>query len=291
MKIKKAIITAAGYGTRFFPLTKSIQKEMIPLLNKPLIDHLVDQCIEAGIEEIIFVVNTANNQIRKYYSDDEVLYSYLNRMGKQDKLDKIKNIPLKAKFTFITQPPDGQYGTAVPVMLAKEHVENEEAFLVLTGDDLFFNPDGTNEIKRMIEYFNQTNADGLITCIEVPDNEVHKYGIAIYDEVEGVRYLKDQIEKPEQVISNLVTISKYIYKPSIFQYFEGQQTDPKSGELYLTTTYKAMAQKEKVVLYTPSGHYLDSGDVFTWLSANLLLAKQNKELWDRLLEYIAKIKE
>lgn len=291
MKIKKAIITAAGYGTRFFPLTKSIQKEMIPLLNKPLIDHLVDQCIEAGIEEIIFVVNTANDQIRKYYSDDEVLYNYLNRMGKQDKLDKIKNIPLKAKFTFITQPPDGQYGTAVPVMLAKEYVENEEAFLVLTGDDLFFNPDGTNEIKRMIEYFNQTNADGLITCIEVPDNEVHKYGIAIYDEVEGVRYLKDQIEKPEQVISNLVTISKYIYKPSIFQYFEGQQTDPKSGELYLTTTYKAMAQKEKVVLYTPSGHYLDSGDVCTWLSANLLLAKQDKELWDRLLEYIAKIKE
>jgi UTP--glucose-1-phosphate uridylyltransferase len=97
MKIKKAIITAAGYGTRFFPLTKSIQKEMIPLLNKPLIDHLVDQCIEAGIEEIIFVVNTANEQIKKYYSDDEVLYSYLNRMGKQDKLERIKSIPLKAK--------------------------------------------------------------------------------------------------------------------------------------------------------------------------------------------------
>jgi UTP--glucose-1-phosphate uridylyltransferase len=288
MKIKKAIITAAGYGTRFFPVTKAVQKEMLPLLSKPIIDYLVDDCIKAGVEEIIFVVNENNDQIRQYYSEDQRLLRYLTKMGKMDKYQKISDLHTKAKFTFLTQQESDVYGTAVPVMLAKDHVINEEAFLVLMGDDFFINEDGSSEVARMIEVFTQSKADGMITCIQVPHEEVHKYGIAEFKEEGGYRYLTSQLEKPQphEVTSNIVTISKYIFKPSIYKYFSNQKPDERSGEMYLTTTYSAMAQKEKVLLYEPQGKYIDSGDPAIWLNANLYLAKQNPDVWSKVSEYI-----
>ena len=130
MKIKKAIITAAGFGTRFFPVSKSIQKEMLPLLNKPIIDYVVDDCLRAGIEEIIFVVNDTNDQIRHYYSEDKKIYNHLKFLNKLKKYEKSEGLHTKAKFSYIIQQAEGIYGTAVPVMLSYDHVKDEEAFLV-----------------------------------------------------------------------------------------------------------------------------------------------------------------
>lgn len=285
MKIKKAIITAAGFGTRFFPVSKSIQKEMLPLLNKPIIDYVVDDCLRAGIEEIIFVVNDTNDQIRHYYSEDMKIYNHLKFLNKLKKYEKIERLHTKAKFSYIIQQAEGIYGTAVPVMLSYDHVKDEEAFLVLTGDDFFLNTDGSSDISNMISEFEKNNADGMVTCMSVPHEEVSKYGIAEYKEVDGVKYLTNQIEKPlpHEVTSNYIVVSKSIFKPSIFKYFKGQKPDPRTNEMYLTTAYSAMAKKEKVMIYEPKGKYIDSGDVFLWLKSNLLLAKEDKVIWDKLL--------
>jgi UTP--glucose-1-phosphate uridylyltransferase len=290
MKIRKAIIPAAGFGTRFFPITKSIQKEMLPILNKPIIDYLIDDCIKAGIEEIIIIVNENNDQIRKYYSEDEKLINYLKKQNKFEKYAKVSDLHTKARFTFITQSSTDPYGTAVPLILAKDYVTDEEAFLVLMGDDFFYNSDGSSEVSNMIDVFNKSNSVGLVTCKNVAHDEVSKYGIATYREQNGFKYLINQIEKPrpEEINSTYVTLSKYIFTPKIFQFFEGQVPDQRSGELYLTTTYTALAQQENVVIYEPKGEYIDSGDVYNWLAANLLIAKSDPLLWNKLIDFMKK---
>lgn len=288
MKITKAIILAAGYGTRFLPITKTVQKEMLPLLQRPFIDYVVDDCIKAGVTDIIFVVKENDVQIRHYYAEDQYLKRYLDKMHKPEKYLPVADLHTKAKFTFVEQHESDPYGTAVPVLLAKEHLINEEAFLVIGGDDYFYNEDGSSEMAKMIELFNASGAEGLVTCIDVPRELISKYGIATYREENGFKYLTKQVEKPEpnQVNSTLATISKYIFTPKIYTALEGQELDAKSGELYLTTAYDKLAQNEKVVLYNPSGEYLDAGYLAGWLKANLSLAHANSELWEQIKTYV-----
>lgn len=291
MNIKKAIIPAAGFGTRFLPITKTIQKEMLPILSKPIIDYLVDDCVNAGIEEIIFVVNENDDQIQDYYSENLYFKRYLERMNKADRYGLIGNIHSKAKFTFVFQKESDLYGTAVPVWLAKDFVKDEEAFLVVMGDDYFFNADGSNDIAKMIEEFKNSEAKGLVSCIKVPKELVGKYGIAEFREENGFKYLTNQIEKPkpEEVNSNFVTISKLIFTPEIYKFINLDDVDKKSGELFLTTAYTKFAQENKMVIYEPSGEYLDSGYVIGWLKANNIVAKNNPVIWEELKPFLQEL--
>jgi len=291
MNIKKAIIPAAGFGTRFLPITKTIQKEMLPILSKPIIDYLVDDCINAGIEEIIFVVNENDDQIQDYYSENLYFKRYLEKMNKADRYDLIGNIHSKAKFTFVFQKESDLYGTAVPVWLAKDYVKDEEAFLVVMGDDYFYNADGSNDIAKMIEEFKNSDAKGLVSCIKVPKELVGKYGIAEFREENGFKYLTNQIEKPkpEEVNSNFVTISKLIFTPEIFKFINLNELDAKSGELFLTTAYTKFAKENKMVIYEPTGEYLDSGYVIGWLKANNIVAKNNHVIWEELKPFLQEL--
>jgi len=291
MKIEKAVITAAGYGTRFLPVTKTIQKEMMPVLNKPLVDYVVDDCIKAGIKEIIFVVRPGENQLRHYYSENNDLYEYLKKMNKLEKYKSIENLPTKAKFTFVEQGPAEIYGSATPVKLVKDQVINEEAFLVFMGDDFSFNADGSSEASKMIELFSKTDSLALATFIERPKELLNKYGIADFIEKSGFRFLKAIVEKPEPGTepSNLANISKYIFTPKIFEILEQQQPNPSNGELYITDTVTELAKKGDVVIYPTTGQYLDGGYILGWLEANLILAINDPELKPGLEEILRKI--
>lgn len=288
MKINKALILAAGYGTRFLPITKSVQKEMLPVLQKPMIDYVVDDCINAGITEIIFVVKEQDIQIRHYYREDAYLQRYLKRMGRLDKYQCVENLHTKAKFTFIEQHEDDPYGTGVPVLLAKEILSKEEAFLVIGGDDHIYNEDGSSEIKNMIDTFNKSGASALVTCINVDKSLVHKYGIVLFEEKDGFKFLTKQIEKPnkDSITSTFVNITKYIFTPKIYDYLEGQALDPKSGELYITTAYDKLAKDDKVVIHSPKGIYLDSGYLIGWIKANLTVLKKDKEAFQEIKDFV-----
>ena len=288
MKIRKAVITCAGFGTRFLPVSKTIQKEMLPIIDRPLIDYVVDDCIKAGIEEIIFVINEHNYQVLHYYRENKRLYEYLKKMGKLDRYEILKDIHNKAQFHFVKQSDEDQYGTAIPVLLAKEHIKDEEAFLVLMGDDFIYNADGTSEAKRMIETFEKSGAKGLVTCIEKPEELLHKYGIAELKEENGHAYLKNLVEKPEPgtAPSNLANISKYIMTPEILEVIEKQEVNPQSGELYITDSITRIAEKDKVVIHKPSGEYLDGGYPLGWLLTNLTVAKNDPEIWPIVKKFI-----
>jgi UTP--glucose-1-phosphate uridylyltransferase len=283
-KIKKAIIITAGFGTRFLPISKTIQKEMLPIIDKPIIDYIVDDCVRAGIEEIILVINEHNYQVMHYFQNNPRLYKYLEKMGKTQQYDKVANIHSKAKFVFVKQKDKDQYGTAVPVKLAQKHVEKEDAFLVLSGDDFIYHNNGKNEIKTMIDLYEKNKCQGVITCIEKQESELHRYGIAKVKKDKDVWVLTNLVEKPApgSAPSNLANISKYIFTPEIFKIIDKQELNPQSGELYVTDSILTMAKSKRVLVHIAQGEYLDGGNPASWLKANLTVAKNRPEIWEKL---------
>lgn len=281
MQIKKALITAAGFGTRFLPITKTIEKEMLPVLNKPVIDYLVDDCIKAGIREFVIVINEFSTQIRQYYSPAPQLYAELERLGKHTQVANLTEIHTKATFTFVVQPRELGYGTAVPLLAAESHFESEDAFLVLMGDNFLFNGEQFSETQKMITHFTQAvksdAARGLLTCMPRPESELSAYGVARVEQKNGFTYLHSLVEKPSlgTAPSNLANISMYIVTPDVFAIARTQQPNEQSGELYITDTIQTLAQQAPVVVYTPTSEFLDCGTVEHWLASNARVAIDN----------------
>lgn len=288
MKIKKAIITCAGFGTRFLPVTKTIQKEMLPILERPLIDYVVEDCVQAGIEEIIFVMNDHNYQVLHFYRENHRLYEYLEKMHKLPLYDQIATLHTKANFHFVKQTDQDPYGTAVPVILAKDYVKDEEAFLVLMGDDFIYHHDNKSEVARMLTTYADSQANALLTCITKPEALLSKYGVVKSKTEQQFQYLEKIVEKPApgQAPSNLVNISKYIMSKNIWPILEKQTVNPDSGELYITDTIQKLAEQEKVVIHTPDGEYLDGGYPLGWLLANLTVAKDKAEIWQAVKTFV-----
>lgn len=288
MKIKKALIAAAGFGTRFLPITKTIQKEMIPVLNRPTVDYLVEDLILAGVEEIIFVISEHNSQILHYYRENQRLSKYLNEHGKQELYSQISKLHHKATFHFIRQSDKDTYGTATPLKLARQHLENEPAFFVYMGDDFLFNPKGESESKKMLELFTQSQSSGLVTCLTRPTEVLKLYGVIKLAKQNGFSYLDSIVEKPEpgQAPSNLVNISKYILTPKIFEIIEKQQPNAQNGELYIVDSVTTLAITSPVVIYQPKDKYLDCGQVLGWLEANLTVALANPQYEEPLKKII-----
>lgn len=288
MKIKKAIITCAGFGTRFLPVTKSIQKEMLPILERPLIDYVVDDCVKAGIEEIIFVINIHNYQVLHFYRENHRLYEYLEKMHKLPLYEQIAHLHDKAIFHFVKQTDSDPYGTAVPVLLAKEYVKNEDAFLVLMGDDFIYRHDQGSSIAEMIAEYESAAAKAALMGIEKPDELLSKYGVMKTETNAGHQFLAGIVEKPApgEAPSNLVNISKYILSKEIWPILDAQPVNPDSGELYITDTVQALAKQEKVLVHQPKGEYLDGGYPLGWLLANLTVAKDRPEIWSVVKDFV-----
>lgn len=292
MKITKAIITCAGYGTRFLPITKTIQKEMLPILNRPMIDYVVADCVQAGITEIIFVVKENELKlVEHFYSESRSLKQHLKKMGKLSGYTDVAKNYGAVQFKFVTQTIADKYGTAIPLILAEKYVNSEEAFLVFMGDDFIYNPSGTSQASEMIALFQASQADALVTCITKPESELHRYGVAETREKNGYTFLTNLIEKPAvgTAPSNLINISKYIFTPKVFEVLKNQEPDLKSNEYYITDTATTLAQTLPVVIFTPNGQYLDGGSVLNWLKANLIVAKNNPELKDELTSFVQEL--
>lgn len=287
--IKKALITSAGYGTRLLPITKTIQKEMLPILNRPIIDYIVSDCVSAGIEEIIFVVKDGKEcLVEHFFTEFDDLEQYLKKMGKFSQFEGKLRPYEDVKFSFVRQKSSDNYGTAIPVQLAKEQLIGEEAFLVFMGDDFIFNGDQTSNAKKMIELFEKSNSKGLVTCITKPDEELHKYGVAEVREENGFTYLTNLVEKPEPgtAPSNLTNISKYVFTPEIFDIIDQQKPNDSNGEYYITDSATILAQNNNVCIYKPGGRYLDGGTLSGWLKANVVVAKSDPELAEELREFV-----
>lgn len=263
-QITKAIIPVAGWGTRRLPITKTIEKCMLPIGNRPLVDYVVQDCLAAGITDLYFVVGEQSTQLRDYYRSNIDLNDYLKRNGKDGMLPLVA--PLSGvKLHYVVQPSYGKYGTAIPVALASEQIDPRETVVVLMGDDFIFNQDGSSETKRLI---NSAGENSAMLGVEVPSAEVSKYGVI---ETDANNNFVQIVEKPNQedAPSNLINVSKYVLNPDARHAVEAYVRTEQSGEYYITEPLNSYVSRGGTLVVTKAhGEYLDGGTVEGWLYAN-----------------------
>ena len=267
MKITKAIIPVAGWGTRRLPVTKTIEKCMLPIGNRPIIDYIVQDCIAAGINEIIFAVGERSTQLQEYYRSNIPLNDFLKRHGKSDMLGLVAPLP-GVTFHFVVQPSYGKQGTAVPVAIASEYVNEGETVAVIMGDDFFYNQDGSSEIARLLHGTMEGENAILGAVLPANDTVTGRYG-SIEEDAEGrlIRITEHPTVLPEPFIKN---VSKYtINYDMLMAVKEYVDTATVEGEYYIFAPFEKMiASGQKMRVIHSKGEYLDGGDVDGWLHAN-----------------------
>ena len=280
MKVTTAIIMTAGYGTRMLPATAAIQKVLLPVLDRPVVDYVVSDCLAAGVSNIIFVIPPGSHGLQDFYVGNPDLEANLRRSNKKQALAKLEQIHSQATYTFVEQPYDAGYGTAVPVQVAAPHLPKDEACIVCTGDDFLWRTDGGSDMADLVEAFTSTNAAGALLGIERDESLLHKYGVLQVEQRDGHEFLKGFVEKPEpgQAPSNMINPSKYVFTPELVNNAMEVKPDPKSGEFYVTDIVRDAAVKSPIVVQRAKGQYLDGGSVATWLQANLTVAAADKDL-------------
>lgn len=265
--ITKAIIPVAGWGTRRLPVAKTIEKCMLPVGNRPIIDYNVQDCIKAGINEFIFVVGEQSSQLQEYYRSNIPLNDYLRRNGKTNLLPLVK--PLEGvKFHFVVQPSMGKYGTAVPVALASDYIDEGESVLVVMGDDFFFNADGSSETARLIEGTPDGESAILAAVLPKEDTITGRYG-SIEENEHGnlLRVTEHPDVLPDPFVKNVAKyVLNYQMLMSVKNYVETAQPN---GEYYIFTPFEKMIENGAVMkVVHAQGQFLDGGDVDGWLYAN-----------------------
>lgn len=262
--ITKAIIPVAGFGTRRLPITKAIEKCMLPILNRPIIDYVVSDCIDAGIKEICIIVGEDSEQVRKYYSHNELLERYLDGKGKGDVVASISP-PAGVHFTFITQPVDGRYGTSIPIEVAREFIGTDESVLICMGDDFLWNKDGSNEIKKFLDY--TSGGAGIIGSSIAPD-ELEKYGV-IEQDLDGNYIRIIEHPSPGTAPSSMINVSKYILNQGalrrVYEYCNVQRT----GEYMIIDPINDYVNDGgKIKVYESKAVFMDGGTLEGWIDAN-----------------------
>jgi UTP--glucose-1-phosphate uridylyltransferase len=274
MKITKAIIPVAGWGTRRLPITKAIEKCMLPIGNVPVIDFVVRDCIRAGITDIYFVVSGAARQLRDYYSRNEALEAYL-RLNSKERIIPSVIPPKEVKFHYVTQDASDKYGTTVAVWLCREYVDADEQVLVIMGDQFFYREDGGSNARDLMNLVEKSGGHVGLFGVPVPLEEVYKYGVI---EKDNDGFYKRIIEhpKPEEAPSNLNNASFYLFDSKIFKYFEQDMARPHTGEyMIIDPINQYVADGNKIIVGEAKGEYLDAGSVRGWLHANQVVIEGN----------------
>ena len=273
-RIRKVIIPVAGWGTRSLPASKNIPKEMLPIYNKPVIQYVVEEAIQSGIEDVVFITNRDKSVIEDHFDYNLQLEGVLERAGKLDKLEQIRQVAEMVNIISIRQKK--QLGLGHAVLCARE-VVSSEPFAVMVGDDLMFG--GVPGVRQLIDVAMAENMP-VIGVMEVPREKVDKYGIIDGEEIApGVYRINDMVEKParDKAPSRLAIVGRYVLTPDIFDYL-GQVKPGHSGEIQLTDAMQQMAKNKGMMAVKIAGQRFDAGDWAEYLTANIYFAIQDEDL-------------
>lgn len=263
--IRKCLFPAAGYGTRFLPATKSMPKEMMPIVNKPLIEYGVEEAIEAGMHDMCIVTGRGKYSLMDHFDKNYELEHQIQGTNKESLLKDIRRIMSSATFTFTRQGEMSGLGHAV--LVGKELV-GEEPFAVVLADDLCINEDGPGVLAQMAKLFNQFRCT-IVAVQEVPESETHKYGVIRGTQLSDDLYrVEDMVEKPEsgKAPSNLAIIGRYILTPDIFDLIKNTPAG-KNGEIQITDALLQQAKNCCVIAYKFKGKRFDCGSVEGFIEA------------------------
>lgn len=288
MKIKKAIIAVAGFGTRFLPATKAQPKEMLPIVDKPVVQFIVEEVVKSGIKDIVFVTGRGKHAIENHFDYSVELENALRKGGKQHLYEKIKKISDMASFAYVRQKETKGNGDA---LLCASHMVGGETCAVLFGDDLVDSKKPV--IKQLAEVYEKYNAS-VVALDMVPPKETHKYGIVKAKKIEGNLYIiEDIVEKPanpKDAPSNLAVVGKYIITPEVFEILEKLKKSPKwkksKKELGITDAFKELLKTRPLYGVLFEGTRYDCGSKIGFLKAIVDHALKHPEVKEEFGKYL-----
>ncbi|SCI37663.1 UTP--glucose-1-phosphate uridylyltransferase GalU [Romboutsia sp. 1001713B170207_170306_H8] len=282
-KIRKAIIPAAGLGTRFLPATKAQPKEMLPIVDKPTLQYIIEEAVSSGIEEILIITGKNKKSIEDHFDKSVELELDLEKKGKTELLDVVQNISNMSNIYYIRQKEPKGLGDAI--YCAKSFIGNEP-FAVMLGDDIVDSK--VPCLKQIIDIYNEYRTT-VIGVQKVDEQEVNKYGIISAKHIEDRVYkVKDLVEKPEKdkAPSNIGILGRYIITPEIFTILE-MLPPGKNGEVQLTDALKVLSKKEAMYAYVFEGKRYDVGDKLGFLEATVDFALKRPELKNEFMKYLS----
>lgn len=289
--VRKAVIPAAGFGTRFLPATKSQPKEMLPIVDKPTIQYIIEEAIASGIEEILIVTSSTKRSIEDHFDKSYELEDTLAKKGKNDMLEMVQNISNMAQIHYIRQKEAKGLGHAI--LCAKTFIGNEP-FAVLLGDDIVVN-DENPATKQLIQAY-EKNGCSIMGVQTVADEDVSKYGImkpSKSHQPEGrMVKLSGMVEKPkqEEAPSNLAVMGRYVLTPEIFEMLETQEAGA-GGEIQLTDAIDRLMDRQAVYAYDFEGQRYDVGDKFGFIKATIDFSLNRDDLKDQVIAYLKELKQ
>ncbi len=280
MRVRKVVIPVAGWGTRSLPASKNIPKEMLPIYNKPVVQYVVEEAIQAGVRDVVFITNKDKHAIEDHFDYNLQLEAVLERGGKKELLATVRAVAEMVNVISIRQKK--QLGLGHAVLCAKDVVRSDDAFGICVGDDLMFG-DHTG-LSQLQDVVNKTGMP-CIGVMEVPKNKVNRYGIVAGDKVEpGVWRITEMEEKPpvEKAPSNLAIVGRYIVTPDLFDYLEKAEPG-QGGEIQLTDALAHLAADKGMLAVMMKGSRFDAGDWVDYLTANIYFGLHDPEIRDSLL--------
>lgn len=282
VKVRKAVIPAAGWGTRFLPITKSVPKEILPLVDKPIIQYAVEECAACGIELIIIITSQGKAAIEDYFDKSVGLEHILEQRGKEDLLAKISHLSNLPSICFVHQKELLGLGHAV---LSAKDVVGKEPFLVILPDDLFEQKELV--LKKMLNIFEQYHGS-VVAVKKVEPDEISRYGVVKTKRIaKDVYQIMDFIEKPEpsQAPSNLAIMGRYVLMPEVFEELQSTSFGV-GGELQITDGLKRLLRRQAVFGYEIEGDYYDAGTILGWIKATIALGLKHPEIGPELKDYL-----
>ncbi len=283
MRVRKAVIPAAGLGTRFLPATKASPKEMLPVVDKPVIQYVVEEAVSAGIESILIITGRGKEAIENHFDVSYELERFLEERGKLNELSIVQAIASMVEVTYLRQKEALGLGHAV---LCARTWAGQEPFAVFLGDDIVVSE--TPCMQQMIEVFDRTESS-VLGVMDVPKDQTYKYGIVAGESVDNrLIDVNDIVEKPKPEVapSTTAVVGRYIFTPAIFEELEKTEKDA-GGEIQLTNAIRTLLGREKVHAYRFEGRRYDTGDRLGFLKATVEIALDRPDLSEAFSAYLS----
>jgi UTP--glucose-1-phosphate uridylyltransferase len=286
MQVKKAVIAVAGFGTRFLPATKAVPKEMLPIIDKPIIQYLVEEAVQSGIRDIILVTRPGAQSIADHFASARELEIHLAEQGKTKYLEIVQAIARMANIAVVSQGRHLPYGNGSPILAAKAFLDEGEPFVYMFGDDLVLSE--TPCIKQLLDTYEKDQPAGVIAFQEVPRSEIDRYAAA---KLKGdTMEIESLIEKAPagEAASNLAQLGRFVLPWRIVELLEAMEV-AEGDELYLTYANNLLCQEAKVMAHSIEGTWHTTGDPLRFLRATVEYALCHPEIADDFAEYLREL--
>ena len=285
MPITKAVIAVAGYGTRFIPATKVQPKEMLPIVDKPVVQYLVEEAVASGITDVVLVTRSGNQALEDHFDSSRELELHLEAQEKWRELEEIRRISSMANFIYVRQGKEMPYGNGTPLLCAKSLIHRDEAVVYMFGDDIVKSK--VPCAKQLIEVYERYRPEAVIAVQEVPSDEIHRYGVVKLKESTDHNELEYIVEKPsrDKAPSNLAQLGRFVLSHRIIDELENLRVG-KGGELWLTDAIGQLAKTDPVLVHPIDGTWFTTGDPLRFLKTTVAFALDRPDIGPEFAAYL-----